>query len=446
MKKYFILAAMILASLHFQPGHLKAQPIGSANMKKGTVSGHDENTGNEQDPLFRPLINTSAFQSQLSKGGSSKHLSELENGLQIVKDIINKMITREYSFSLLHQHKYMVNDCLGLKVSAGEFSVRFAMPVIEISETGKIKIKLEVNRINLTALKVRMRPRSPDFSDPNPCHFSGKFEIGGEVTDLVLRAEINPLAQALTGPNPGYCFLAFSDEPIIKWSIGGINLKPLQNNLDGIGKDMIEEALNNRMSQLFYTIFIDISREIMPKYFAGCEKAYAANKEIIAALPSAATNEPTENTGTPNEALKWTITPVPTMKGVLGRLNTKFPADVDWSIDFKNAADNKFITNRSSYSRHAPQHDVKPGNYNFVLNSIAVENVPIEKGKETRLKAGVLHIVSEGVWEILSESKEKFHTSGNKPKKMALPVGNYQLKLGGQFFPMTIKDGETVEM
>ena len=44
------------------------------------------------------------------------------------------------------------------------------------------------------------------------------------------------------------------------------------------------------------------------------------------------------------------------------------------------------------------------------------------------------------------QDKSKFHTSGNKPKKMAIPVGSYQLKLGTQFFTLTIKDGETVEM
>ncbi len=149
--------------------------------------------------------------------------------------------------------------------------------------------------------------------------------------------------------------------------------------------------------------------------------------------------------GNANDAAKWVITPVPAMKGVLGKLNTKFSEDADWSIDVRTAAENKFITNRSSYSKHGPMQDIAPGTYNFQLNTILVENVPIEKGKETRLKAGFLNIVSEGVWQLYDETQKIFHTSGNKPKKIVLPIGSYQLKLGGQFFPVVIKDKETVE-
>jgi hypothetical protein len=145
-----------------------------------------------------------------------------------------------------------------------------------------------------------------------------------------------------------------------------------------------------------------------------------------------------------NASAKWVITTA-NMKGVLGRLNTAFPSDVEWSVDIRASADNKFITNRSGFSKHGPAQDIAPGMYNFQLNTILVENVPIERGKETRLKTGVLQIVSEGDWEIRNETKEKFHTSGNKPKKIALPVGSYQLVLGGQFFPVVIKDGATVE-
>lgn len=446
MKKFLLYSGLILLSTYTPIAAIRAQRVAETLMLKGKVSPNTENENNEFDAAFGGLITPAIFKKQLSQAGNTKPVSQLENGLQIVKDIINKMIGQEYGFSLLSQHKYMINDCLGLKVSAGQFSLRFGQPVVEISETGKIKIKLEVQRINLTALKVRMRPRSPDFSDPNPCHFSGKFEIGGEVTNLTMKAEINPLAQALAG-GPGYCFLAFSEDPIIKWSIGGLNLKPLQNNLDAVGKDMIEDALNNGMSHFFYTKFIEVSRTILPQYFNGCEQAYAANKEIISALPNAMSEEnENKDKSSGNEANKWVISPVPNMKGVLGKLNTKFPEGVDWSIDVRTAAENKFITNRSSYSKHGPLQDIAPGTYNFQLNTILVENVPIEKGKETRLKAGFLSIVSEGDWNLYDETQKKFHTSGNKPKKIALPVGNYQVKLGGQFFPLAIKDGETVEM
>lgn len=145
-----------------------------------------------------------------------------------------------------------------------------------------------------------------------------------------------------------------------------------------------------------------------------------------------------------NASAKWVISTT-NMKGVLGRLNTSFAADVEWSVEIRTGADNKYITSRSGFSKHGPWYDIAPGIYDLQLNTIVVENVPVERGKETRLKTGVLSIVSEGDWEIYNETKEKFQTSGNKPKKIALPVGSYQLKLGGQFYPIVIKDKETVE-
>lgn len=147
-------------------------------------------------------------------------------------------------------------------------------------------------------------------------------------------------------------------------------------------------------------------------------------------------------TGNANATAKWVITPFPAMKGVLGRLDINFPADVERNILIYQQSDNKFLR---SVSRNDKTYTMAPGVYRFTLTNVPVENVPIQKGHETRLKAGFLDVVSEGDWHLYNESKEEQHTSGNKPKKIPLPVGNYQLKLGGQFYPFTIKDKETVE-
>ncbi|NWG28516.1 MAG: hypothetical protein HXY48_08280 [Ignavibacteriaceae bacterium] len=147
--------------------------------------------------------------------------------------------------------------------------------------------------------------------------------------------------------------------------------------------------------------------------------------------------------GDENKTAQWVITPVTNMKGVLGRLNTNF-GDAEWSLDIRSTED-KFLSIRSHHNKQT-HHDLAPGLYNFRLNTITVKNVPIEKGKETRLKVGYINIVSEGRWELRSEDKEKFQTSGDKQKKLVLPVGNYHLKLGEQLFPIKINDGETIEM
>ncbi len=139
---------------------------------------------------------------------------------------------------------------------------------------------------------------------------------------------------------------------------------------------------------------------------------------------------------------KWVITPVANMKGVLGLLDINFPKDVERNILIYQQSDKKFLR---SVSHNDKTYTIAPGEYRFTLTNVPIDNVPIKKGHETRLRAGFLNLVSEGDWHLYDESKEKAYTSGNKPVKMVLPVGSYQLKLGGQFFPMTIKDSAMAE-
>ena len=119
-----------------------------------------------------------------------------------------------------------------------------------------------------------------------------------------------------------------------------------------------------------------------------------------------------------------------------------FPPGVEWFIDIYTP-DNKFITNRSVNGKQA-FHDIEPGVYLLKLNVIPVENVPVETGKETRLKTGVLNIVTPGDWEIYDEAKKKFYTSGNKPKKLAMPAGIYQLEFEKAVYRIVIKEKLTV--
>ena len=121
---------------------------------------------------------------------------------------------------------------------------------------------------------------------------------------------------------------------------------------------------------------------------------------------------------------KWVITPVKNMKGVLGRLDINFPADVERNILIYQQTDNKFLR---SVSHSDKTYTIAPGEYRFTITNVPIENVPIQKGHETRLKMGFLNVVSEGDWHLYNETKEKAFTSGNKPKKLPLPVGSYQL-------------------
>lgn len=128
---------------------------------------------------------------------------------------------------------------------------------------------------------------------------------------------------------------------------------------------------------------------------------------------------------------KYVMTPIKGLKKGIGRLNLVFADSVEWSVDIYNSA-KKFITNHSILDKRNTAdkknyYDLQAGIYHFKLNTVMIENVPIEEGKETRLRTGVLDITTPGNWELRSEDKKKYLTSGNKTKKIALPVGKYQL-------------------
>jgi hypothetical protein len=124
---------------------------------------------------------------------------------------------------------------------------------------------------------------------------------------------------------------------------------------------------------------------------------------------------------------KWEIVQAKGVKKGMGRLNLNFPAGVHWSIDIYTG--NKFIINRSVETYKLKYYDLLPGLYNIKLNTVMIENIQVEAGKTTTLRTGVLEINSND-WELRDETNKKFLTSGNKPKKMAVPVGKYQLQQG----------------
>jgi len=441
---------------------IMAQGVGETRTSKikfrGIPSSNTENVKKETDPLFTGGLIQKRFQFGERQAQNTVRLTAMANGMEVLKEATEKMIGNEYKFTLLSGHKYMVNDCLGLKVSAGEFKLKFKNPNVEFTEQGSVKIRLEVDLIKFDAIKIRTKPRSPDLSDPNPCHFSGKFEIGGEARNITMTAYLNPVVATFQGVGGAttFCLLGYEEAPKVDWVINAINFLDFANSLDHCVKDMVLDGLDFEMQNILLDAFIDMVRTAMKKYYEICEQASAYGNYYTQNILATGVENNTEYEVAGNEikknnpaqkgsAEKWVITPVSGMKGILGRLNTGFPPDVEWTLDVRTT-ENKFITNRSGAGRQGSSYDIAPGYYFFRLNTITVENVPIEKGKETRLKAGYLSIISEGNWSLYDESKKKFHTSGNKPKKIALPVGNYQLNLGGQFFPLVIIDGETVEM
>jgi hypothetical protein len=72
--------------------------------------------------------------------------------------------------------------------------------------------------------------------------------------------------------------------------------------------------------------------------------------------------------------------------------------------------------------------------------------VPIQAGKETRLKAGFVQITSTSGWEVFNNTNTASLLSGKLPARIALPAGNYNLRTGGQVKPFTVRDDENIQL
>jgi hypothetical protein len=129
MKKILLYSGLVILVFATSLPEAFSQSVREHLKLKGVLSSNSENEDSEADPAFKELAAPEGFKKRTGSVGNEQQVSKMENGLQIVKDIIDKMISKEYGFSLLSQHKYMINSCLGFKVSAGEFNVKFYNPV-----------------------------------------------------------------------------------------------------------------------------------------------------------------------------------------------------------------------------------------------------------------------------------------------------------------------------
>ena len=134
---------------------------------------------------------------------------------------------------------------------------------------------------------------------------------------------------------------------------------------------------------------------------------------------------------------QWTMKPN-TTKG-LGRIILDNQPGSVWTIYVYNQADNKYVTS-FSHTNNKGIITVPPGTYKITLNNAVVENVPVKKGQDTELKTGLMEINHNELWYLYDESGETYNSSGLKPQKLLMPVGNYQLKVGEVAHTMIVKE------
>jgi len=167
---------------------------------------------------------------------------------------------------------------------------------------------------------------------------------------------------------------------------------------------------------------------------------------------NSATNSGEENTGSDvkenkntspdtseTSAEKWVISSSG-LKGATGTLTVDLPADATWNVYILTTEDKGLVNTYNTAS-----HTLLPRKYNIHLTKLPVNGVPVQKGMNTRLKAGVLNVVTTGQWGIWDESQTKNYSTYYSPTKLGLPVGKYAISISGQFQTVEIKDGEVTE-
>ena len=144
-----------------------------------------------------------------------------------------------------------------------------------------------------------------------------------------------------------------------------------------------------------------------------------------------------------NDFEKWVITPTGA-KGATGTVSITLPEGVEWHLDIKSS-DDKALGKWDDRWNNKKTISLMTGEYNIFFTYIPLLGVPIQKGMNTRLKAGILDVVSTGQWQIWNEEKTKVHVVYYKPSKIGLPIGRYNIQLAGQYQAIEIKEGKVTE-
>lgn len=160
----------------------------------------------------------------------------------------------------------------------------------------------------------------------------------------------------------------------------------------------------------------------------------------IGGMYVACNNQNEATTGNENTTDKWVINKV-NEKSDNGKLFVTLPEGTEWDITIYTAGSSKVLSNTMLQK----EFTLSPGSYDLEINHIRIKGVPVEKGNNTRLKAGVLHIPNKTPWTLYDEAKQKVLINRSSTEARGLPVGKYKLTIKGQDHDIEIKDGKTVE-
>jgi len=200
----------------------------------GLLSPASENEDGQPDPAPRAALSTAATTKAFNRA-TAKHVKDLQDVQKFFASLGHEVEKLNINVALVGGNKYMVNDCLGIKASAGQFSFRPGAPSLRLDGSG-VLMQFVVNRVALDGLSVRVRP---NVSNPTKlCKFGKRFGVGGSASNVRFEIRFDPLLDLRE------CKVQTVGSIRQSFAIGGFNLRPLQNDLDHVAKNMIEEAIN----------------------------------------------------------------------------------------------------------------------------------------------------------------------------------------------------------
>lgn len=154
---------------------------------------------------------------------------------------------------------------------------------------------------------------------------------------------------------------------------------------------------------------------------------------------------------------KWEIKPLfkdtSILKSNNGVLDLEFSGNTSWRIKIINPAGG-FTELTAADVLATKKYALPEGEYTIELNRVRIEKVPIQHGKKTRIRAGILRIGftsgspdGKGIIKKQVNETSSIGISVDGSGDFALPVGSYELRIYGNFpvTPVKINDKVTKE-
>lgn len=200
---------------------------------RGVRSSDDENAKGEKDSYASVAMRAVPLTGASAKSRRLRDDPDAQKYLDKAKSLLNGF---DINTALLAGHKYMITNCVGIKVSAGEFVLRVPDPDLRLDNTGVV-LTFAIPHMEMSGFKLRFRP---DVTDPTEmCHFSGRYGVGASADNLRLELHFNPILDL------EQCKISSMGHVTQIWRIGTLRMSPLPNEVSDLAGNIIEDALTN---------------------------------------------------------------------------------------------------------------------------------------------------------------------------------------------------------